>query len=78
MERTVIVELPSPYAFPIGSRIRAGQYRGEVVEIRGPWSVVIVDQAGLRLVTTTTDAELDRDLDQADAPAPAASQLSLL
>jgi len=78
----MIVTLPAPYAFPVGSHVRVDQYRGEVIELRGPWSVVLLEPSGRRLVTTTTDLELDPDADQAPAskaaPATQSDLLALL
>lgn len=55
----MIVSLPAPNAFPVGSPVRAGSYSGEVVELRGPFSVVIQEPSGRTIITTTSDMELD-------------------
>jgi hypothetical protein len=55
----MIVTLPAPNAFPIGTFVRAGEHTGEVVELLGPYSVVIREPSGRRLTTTTSDMALD-------------------
>lgn len=57
----MIVALPAPNAFPVGSHVRVDHYRGEVIELRGPYSVVLRQPNGQHLVTTTTDLEHDPD-----------------
>lgn len=76
----MIVELPAPNAFPVGSLVRAGSYSGEVVEQLGPYSVVIRDQRGQQIATTTTDMVLDPTAQrpQPDEPAPPSDLFAFL
>jgi hypothetical protein len=41
--------------------VKAGPYRGEVIELRGPYSVTIRDQQGRKVTISTTEVEIDPD-----------------
>ena len=76
----MIVSIPAPNAFPVGSLVRAGSYSGEVIELRGPYSVVIREPSGRKVITTTSDMELDPDAAPArhEEPPIAADLFSLI
>lgn len=76
----MIVTLPAPNAFPVGSSVRAGEYQGQVTALRGPYSVTIREHSGRLLTTTTSDMEIDLEPASAEAPQPVSepAQFSLL
>jgi len=67
----MIVALPTPNTFPVGSHVRAGEVRGQVIALRGPYSVVLRQPGGTHLVTTTADLILDDEVYAPAAPQPA-------